>query len=67
MGIFPDRDSAFCLVGSVLADQDNEWTEGRRYLGLDFLSRCRLTTIPGKGPKTAETVMEVHSDSPCRL
>jgi putative transposase len=25
---------------------NDEWTEGRRYLGLDVLARSRLTTIP---------------------
>jgi putative transposase len=32
-------------VGAVLAEQHDEWTEGRRYLGLDVLSRSRLTVI----------------------
>ena len=31
------------LVGAVLAEQHDEWAEGRRYLGLDVLSRSRLT------------------------
>jgi hypothetical protein len=29
----------------VLAEQHDEWAEGRRYLGLDVLSRARLTKI----------------------
>jgi hypothetical protein len=26
----------------VLAEQHDEWTEGRRYLGLDILAKSRL-------------------------
>jgi putative transposase len=29
----------------VLAEQHDEWAEGRRYLGLEVLKRARLTTI----------------------
>lgn len=48
VGIFPDRDSLTRLVGAVLAEQHDEWTEGRRYLGLDVLARSRLILVPGE-------------------
>ena len=46
VGIFPDRDALIRLVGAVLAEQHDEWTERRRYLGLDVLARSRITLDP---------------------
>jgi putative transposase len=43
VGIFPDRASIIRLVGAVLAEQHDEWAEGRRYLGLDVLARSQDT------------------------
>jgi putative transposase len=44
VGIFPDRNSIIRLVGAVLAEQHDEWAEGRRYLGLDVLTRSQTIT-----------------------
>jgi putative transposase len=56
VGIFPDRDALIRLVGAVLAEQHDEWAEGRRYLGLDVLARCRIRPITGTDSATTEEV-----------
>jgi transposase-like protein len=48
VGIFPNRASIIRLVGAVLAEHHDEWAEGRRYLGLDILTRAQAVDAPTK-------------------
>jgi transposase-like protein len=55
VGIFPNRAAIIRLVGAVLAEQTDEWTEARRYMGLELLNKARLTSIETEPPATTDT------------
>ena len=64
VGIFPDRNAAVRLIGAVLAEQHDEWIEGRRYLGLEVLSRARLTLVSTSDQNDGPTDGEVTKSGP---
>ena len=55
VGIFPGRPSLIRLVGAVLAEQSDEWTEGRRYMSLELLAKSRIRIVPAEPNPTPDT------------
>jgi putative transposase len=59
VGIFPDRGAIIRLVGAVLMEQTDEWTEARRYMGLEFLAKARLRVLDGETPDENHTTQAI--------
>jgi putative transposase len=61
VGIFPDRAAIIRLVGAVLMEQNDEWTEARRYMGLEILAKTG--TAPSQASNTPEKVNAIEAIS----
>jgi len=61
VGIFPGRDSVIRLVGAVLMEQNDEWTEARRYMGIEILAK--VSTGPADHDTTTQEVNAIEAIS----
>jgi putative transposase len=51
VGIFPDRTAVSGWSARLLAEQTDEWTKQRRYMGVEILTKARQAAIPSAPPE----------------
>jgi putative transposase len=62
VGIFPGRDAITRLVGAVLMEQNDEWTEARRYMGLEVLTKIGASTpVPADTPEEVTAIQAISA------
>jgi putative transposase len=53
VGIFPNREAITRLVGALLAEQNDEWIVGKRYMGSESLAAAKTISPPTADPRPA--------------
>ena len=61
VGIFPDRASIIRLIGAVLMEQNDEWTEARRYIGVDILAKIDALSTPADTSQEVKTIESISA------
>jgi putative transposase len=63
VGIFPGRDAIIRLVGAVLMEQNDEWTEARRYMGVEILAKIGSagTASPADTPEEVNAIQAISA------